>query len=343
MTMDLLRLDISRFYPISPELVVRAYLACQKQGISLTTLQDRLKALVAETTVDATVASLIESDEISGEKTLKLTSTGKVSAAKLLGQDAKGNWETIKSKRLPLMALGLDPDDPNVRKKFKTADTLKAATFMIVFGLPKEVASNLKAALSEIVWLILRGGLPDVVGRGPFPTIDKPGHVERTLIAGLAGANAKTITEATDKLIAKAISAEKTGIEALRERLIAIGIEQAQKNTAPKAVLTKAAPVKAPKGKDNFAFHVIQVARKLSTPPFQGRVAIAQVYDLYGKLYPDAGTLASFKERLINSAKNKEIDLGRLDLPERMSNDLRKRSETRWDREEVHFIITDWN
>lgn len=343
MTINLPRPDLSRFSPISPEIVVRSYLVRQAKGISLATLQNRLKTIVSENIVDEIVADLIERNEISGEKTLQLTSTGRDTATKMLGLDAKEKWDVIKAKRLPLMALGLDPDDPQIRKKFNTAERLKAAALAVAFNLPKEMMSNLKASLSEIVWLILRGGLPDIVGRGPFPTIDKPGPVERTLIAGLAGTSAKTIPEAADKLAAKAIGAEETGTDALRDRLIAIGIELSQKNASPKPVLTRAAPTKCSKGKDSFAFKVIQAARKLSTPPFQGRVAIAQVYDFYGQLYPDAGSLASFKERLVSSAKSKELYLGRLELPERMPNELRERSETLWDREEVHFVITDWN
>jgi len=85
---------------------------------------------------------------------------------------------------------------------------------------------------------------------------------------------------------------------------------------------------------------VKQVAEQLTTPPFQGRVAIAQVYDAYGRIHSDAGSLASFKARLIEAAKTHEILLGRLDLPERMDKDLRVRSETPWDTEYVHFVLT---
>lgn len=340
MTINLPRPDLSRFSPISPEIVVRS---CINKGISLVELQTRLKSFLTDTSIDAVIADLIERNEISAEKTIAFTSVGKVSTAELLGCDANKDWNTIKTKRLPLIALGLNPDDSDIITKYKTHYAIFAATLAVAFGLPKETMSDQNAVRSEIVWLVLRGGLPDIVGQGPFPVIDNPGPVERTLIAGLAGARAKSITEATGKLIAKAIGVEKTGVGAVRDRLIAIGIELSQKNAAPKPVLTKAAPTKCSKGKDSFAFKVIQAARKLSTPPFQGRVAIAQVYDFYGQLYPDAGSLASFKERLVSSAKNKEIDLGRLDLPERMSNEMRERSETRWDREEVHFIITDWN
>jgi hypothetical protein len=116
-----------------------------------------------------------------------------------------------------------------------------------------------------------------------------------------------------------------------------IGAERSESTAASEEVRVAGA-----NGKDSFAKKVNEVASKLSTPPFQGRVAIAQVYDVYGKIYPDAGSLVNFKERLVNAARNREVQLSRLDLPERMGRELRERSETRWDREEVHFVITEW-
>jgi hypothetical protein len=84
------------------------------------------------------------------------------------------------------------------------------------------------------------------------------------------------------------------------------------------------------------------VAEELTTPPFQGRVAIAQVYDTYGRIHPDAGSLQSFKARLVEAAKARTLVLGRLDMPEGMSRELRERSETSWGSDEVHFVITAW-
>ncbi len=88
-----------------------------------------------------------------------------------------------------------------------------------------------------------------------------------------------------------------------------------------------------------FSERVLEIAEMLSTPPFQDRVAIAQIYDEYGRIYPSAGSLASFKERLVEATKNRGLELGRLDLPERMDNELRDRSAAVWGREEVHFVI----
>jgi hypothetical protein len=331
--------DASRFSPVSPEVIVQAYMARLTQAISLSTLQSRLRALLSATLVDKAVSILIERGEVSAEQQmLHLTPAGKASGEKMLGRDANEKWDGIKSKRLPLVALGLNPDDPGIRQKLKTSDAIKAAVITVAFALPKETMSNLKAVRSEVVWRVLRAGIPDLVGKGPFPIVEKPGPVERVLLAGLAGTGAKSVTEATDSLVARAVGLQKTNSEALRERLIAIGVERSENPDAPQT--SRAAGTN---GKTSFAAKVNEVASKLSTPPFRGRVAIAQVYDAYGKVYPDAGPLEKFKERLVDAAKSKDIQLGRLDLPERMGRDLRERSEIRWNREEVHFVITDWN
>lgn len=95
-----------------------------------------------------------------------------------------------------------------------------------------------------------------------------------------------------------------------------------------------------------FAERVLAVARALKTPfhdgqgYFPGQVAIAQVYDAYRQAYPDAGTLESFKERLVTAAKARELCLVRLDMPQYMNIDLRQRSEAMWGTYEVHFVET---
>jgi hypothetical protein len=90
--------------------------------------------------------------------------------------------------------------------------------------------------------------------------------------------------------------------------------------------------------KTTFAKNVNETALRIYTEPFGDRVPIAQIYDEYGKVYPDAGSLSSFKDRLIEAAKNRKIDLARADLPEMISQELRERSETKWNTDVVHYV-----
>ena len=126
-----------------------------------------------------------------------------------------------------------------------------------------------------------------------------------------------------------AVGLPRCDASGLRKQLIRIGLKR------------ESTPAELPLQPDGFAARVKEVAKSLSTPPFQGRVAIAQIYDAYGRVHADAGSLASFKERLVAAAKERELRLGRLDLPERMDRDLRLRSEVFWGTDTVHFVITE--
>jgi hypothetical protein len=86
---------------------------------------------------------------------------------------------------------------------------------------------------------------------------------------------------------------------------------------------------------------VLDVSRDVSTPPFTGRVAIAQVYDAYGKRYADAGSLVDFKRRLLEAARKREINLQKVDMGELMGKDLRERSQVQWDSDVVHLLLVD--
>lgn len=337
MMQTLIQPVLSRFSPIQPELVVQAYLSGAKKEYSLPQLQNGLKALLSADAVDKAAATLIELGKASLERNkVLLTPAGKASALQV--PKANEEWETIRSRILPLIALGVNLNDTAACQKLAKSDALVAAAITVAFGLPKEIMASINAVRSEIIWRVLREALPKVIGKGPFPSILKPGVVERTLLAGVAGVNANSILEATNALAAYAIGAEKNGVDALRRRLVQIGIHLADR---PK-VQAQPSATEVLNGTGNFATKVHGIASKLSTPPFQGRVAIAQVYDAYGKVYPDAGALKRFKERLVDAARSREIQLGRLELPERMGNDLRERSETRWDQDSVHFVIIDW-
>ena len=88
-----------------------------------------------------------------------------------------------------------------------------------------------------------------------------------------------------------------------------------------------------------FGARARHAAQKVgSTHPFKGRVAISQVYDEYGKHFPDAGKLDDFKRRLVTSAQSGHVSLGRNDLPESMDKDLFRRSSTPWGENQVHFV-----
>jgi hypothetical protein len=324
MSSALPRSDITRFSRIEPEFIVKAYLSCTTQKVSMIQLKRRLSTLLSVDTVAALVARLISSGQIIRDgNNLQLAHEGQKATRAALGIDAGKPWDSVRIGRLPVVALGVDPDNIETRRKLARADILGAAIVCVGYDLPKNNLLSPTGVRSELVWRILRAGVPDVIGQGPFPLIEKPNAVDRTIVAGLAGVRAKTISGAVAALAAKTINAERSKSDVLRRQLIRLALK---KRSSP----------------EGFAERVKVIAHALSTPPFQGRVAIAQVYDAYGRQYPDAGSLESFKHRLLAAAKAHELHLSRLDLPEHVNRELRTRSATPSGSDEVHFVVTEW-
>lgn len=319
------RSEVTRFAAIEATVIVQAYLAKSK-GQSIGKLRRGLKSLIDAEEIDRAVEKLIASGTVLEERDyLRITKEYEDRVRKSLGRDAEQSWKKLCAFRFPALALGLDPDEPPVRRGLRSRGTLQAAIVGVAYGLPKESLRSAKAVREELVWRVLRAAMPEIIGSGPFPSIDKPNAIDIKILSGLAGVRAKTIDQATTALAAKILGVRGTKIEELRRQLIKIGRRQ-----------------EFPPATDGFAERVKAVARSLSTPPFQGRVAIAQVYDAYGRTHPDAGSLESFKQRLVHAAKARAIDLSRLDMPERMSDELRHRSKTQWGSDEVHFVVTEW-
>jgi hypothetical protein len=327
MSTSLPKTDLARFTTIDPTLLVQAYVLTSKQKLSLAKLEGNLKSLIGAEKVRNAIQELIANGSILKEgSTLKISREGANSVRKALGRDAEQSWEKLLAFRFPALTLGLDPDDPAIRRALKSRGAVQAAIVGVAYGLPRDSLRSPKVVRSELVWRVLRAALPEIIGSGPFPLLDKSSAIDTMILSGLAGVRAKTIDQATTALAAKILGVRGAKIENLRRQLI--------KNEGrwPEAL-----PIA-----DGFAERVKTVARSLSTPPFQGRVAIAQVYDAYGRTHPDAGSLDSFKQRLVQAAKVRVIELSRLDMPEHMSPELRTRSKTPWGSDEVHFVVTEW-
>ena len=110
-------------------------------------------------------------------------------------------------RRLPLLALGLDPD----RRRGPYANLpqrmhKKLPTIAVSCGLPKEIMASKPGVCAELDLANAESaGLPEVVGNGPFPPIQKLGTVERVVLAGLANIRARSVTEAVDGVAAAAL------------------------------------------------------------------------------------------------------------------------------------------
>ena len=115
-------------------------------------------------------------------------------------------------------------------------------------------------------------------------------------------------------------------------------VEQAE--AAPVEQTQSPEETNEPSTTETFAQRVLTVAKDLETLPFRGQVAIDQVYDAYGRVYADAGSLDDFKRRVLQDAKDEKLDLTRANLLAQLPDAAR--SEIRWGRDKVHLIVVEW-
>jgi hypothetical protein len=219
--------SLENFSALAPEWIVLARLFGAK-GLSMASngLRQELSVLLAPDELDAAFHGLTERGDISGGDSVKITRQGAYAAKGMLGSEDVETWPQTLSRRLPLLTLGLRPSNPETVRKFGQAEHLKPAIIAVAYGLPARAMTNTKVLCSELVWRLLRNGLPRIIGNGPFPDIDSFGPVERTLLAGLAGVRSETQFEIVTALAAKVLALRNPSVAEMRDRLIRIGVER---------------------------------------------------------------------------------------------------------------------
>lgn len=319
--------DDRRFGRLERADVVGLCLASAGGPATRAKLDRQLKPLLSSTEVRAALDVLQGKGLVRNAATNpSLTSKGAEHWSSRLGSDRKQPWKVILSERLAAVVLGLSPDDRTERKRVSESRALTAVIIAVGYGF----ASSLKSVpevRSELVWRVLRSRLVDVVGNGPFPVEPDLDRHSRSILLGLAGLKSGSVQQAMAMLAARCVGLEKADAGELRMALVRHAL--------------RPRPEQLPS--TGFAQNVLAVASEISTPPFTGRVAIAQVYDAYGKRYADAGSLVDFKRRLVDAARQREVSLQKVDMGELMAKELRERSQTHWDSDVVHLLVVDWS
>jgi hypothetical protein len=316
--------NLGNLVKLSSEDVVGACLASFDAPDRREKLIRRLRKMLAVREIQAALATL-EGKGLLKQSTAHpvLTPDGQRHFRKLFGIDKPQPWDAIVNGRLVAMALGFRPRE----KSGWTVNPQSLAALVVAtcFGLSRKPMSVAGVA-SELIWKVLRVRVPELVAPVPLPIEIRLDHHSRAVLLGLAGLKSGNVKQAMAVLAARCVGLGKADAKELSMALVrqAIRLE-------PKAPALS-----------GFAKNVLDVAAGLKTPPFDGRVAIAQVYDAYGKQYDDAGTLADFKRRLVAVATKHELSLQRLDMPDLMSRDLRERSQMSWGNDVVHFVVVEW-
>jgi hypothetical protein len=225
-------------------------------------------------------------------------------------------------QRLVAQVLGCSLADPSQRNRIAHARTLPTLIVAAAYGLEPNLKSNSEVR-SALVRRVLHARLSDLIGSVQF---NLPSGPSQGILLSLAGLKSGDLKHAMAVLAARCVGLEKkAGAGELRMTLVRSAL-----NFQPPGA-----------SQSTFSQRVLDVSRDVSTPPFTGRVAIAQVYDAYGKRYADAGSLADFKRRLLEAARKREINLQKVDMGELMGKDLRERSQVQWDTDVVHLLLVD--
>src|SRR5262245_2260365 len=110
--------DASRFASIDLAALVCAFLLKSGSATTVKTLRSKLGACAKADSLNGIAEQLVTKGEVSlqGDK-LQLTESGKAVARRILGSESSKPWQYIRDRRLPTLALGLDPDSSEVRRK----------------------------------------------------------------------------------------------------------------------------------------------------------------------------------------------------------------------------------
>ncbi len=207
----------------------------------------------------------------------------------------------------PALALGIDPCSKTAQRLATKPDNLRAVMLVVLYQLPLDPA---KVTLNQAVTVLMVRGLAGVVRLGEV---------------------SDAVKTAVDKL------EDISEADALRRNLIKLALLMGE-STATQAALTVSvdAPMAAsasmpgPQPAEDeltaFAKRVQTLTNQLETPPIHDSVAVAQVYDAYGRQFPDAGRLDAFKQRLLAAHRARLIMMRTLDMPDALPTELRERS-----------------
>ena len=279
--------------------------------------------------------------EVEGNK-IKLNTQGEQVAQSELGKDRDVTWDKLCTGRLLFQALAYDPDDANVKKRFQKAEGFRYAILGRAFSLERPETIGADGIRSEIVWRQLKPVIADFV-TPPYPLLGPRSVIGHTILAGMAGATANGMKQAVEQLSSRLLGLTSNKIEDLRTTLLQRALNANEPATTEK---TQTAQAHSPEKINDsptteaFAQRVLTVAKDLETPPFRGQVAIDQVYDAYGRVYADAGSLDDFKRRVLQAAMEEKLDLTRANLLAQLPDP--DRSEIRWGRDTVHLVVVEW-
>ena len=275
---------------VAPEDIVLSVIAVKGGARTAAELFNDLKSTLEPAQSQAAFNALVaDSKAVTGASgKVALTGNGIKDVVARFGKlpTGKRGMSQLKNVVWPALALGIDPKSKSGSRLVKT-ENLRAVALAVVFDLPTKKDNATLPAVTAA--LFLRG------------------------LTGVAGPRA----------------AAQPQIKAIAQNASDLAKPDNLRKLIIKAALTmkeEAVPARLQDELHSFAGKVQAVANKLSTPPFSHKIAIAQLYDAYGREHTDAGPLNSFKSRLLEANTEGLLNLYPLDEPEGLDPELRSRS-----------------
>jgi len=348
--------DPARLQPINPAELVLCYLACMKaRAAAAPTIARGLRPWgLSPDDVDACLARLLEAGQAgkAGGR-FRLTDSGQTEAQRILGGDFSDEpWPAVAEKGLSARALGLDPADPRTQSYIAVARNFYACVLAVLFDLQdpldRPALGEMRAALC---WRIVTARCPDLMPQqGPAVMTGPKDALTRSLYLRFSGLAGGSVDQATPALLRRVLPGPVgAGAAGLRRALVRAALRRKDRpEAATRQTMQRAQPPTAAKAED-FADTVTALARTLKTPKRRGghftgsQVAIALLYDAYAAKGRESLSLDDFKARLRAAVRaGADFHLSRLDIPDLMEDDLRKRSATPTRAGDVvHFVVLD--
>ena len=277
--------------------------------------------------------------ERAGQNKLKLSASGRQHILQRLGlKESAQNlrWQVLSRVDLPLRALSLPAPDAAERRRFASADGLRAVVLRHAYALPLKAYPTLNQVRDSLIWYCLSQAQAnpalsrDCAGR--MSDAFTVNAIARVLFSNLL-ASTRTLAPlpALRQLAARAVGAQRTDIGEVRQAIVRQALQSAgtgQSATGEQALA-------------EFAKHVIALARACQTGWFgDNKIFISHVWTEYHKQYPQT-RVETFKQRLLQAHRQRLLQLARADLQQAMDPADVASSEIEYWGATFHFLRVD--
>ncbi len=326
--------DLARLQPLTVEQLIVALLATAPRR-SLAQVKRSLMRFAPPSHWEGALHSLSNAGLIATEgRGWRLADGGRNDPLAAAVLAARADWPRTRATILPMVALGL-PLSPDAVRRFSRGDNLRAATLAVLYDLPLSLPT---VRLTHTRACLLARSLAahyDGLRLPPINGTERLDAFSTAILHRMAGTERQSVSQTITVLTSRALGTRDLSLDGLRHALVTAAV--ARSETSPPVASRGARPTDVAEIGE-FARRVQALADAVATPPFEDRLAISAAYELYGRHHTDAGTIASFKQRLAAAHRERWLSLRRLDYVDAITADLRQRSELIIDGRHFHFV-----